>query len=452
MSASPKTPATDQGWTAHLRTLLAKPVAGRRLDKALGGGLYVRVEASSAVFFCRWADPSGAQVRHVLGHFVEGPAAVAAGVPGFGVTEARASAAALRGAVANGIDPRASKSASAASETTLGEAYALYKAQRSMKDGRQRRESTKKLDDMMWAHVERAGLDRRRLRDLTAHDVAALRDDITARARASKQARATGSVGSRVASLVSRVVAWSISHKKLPITNAVGKIERAEGVVVQARKRHLVDEELGLVWRALEQREENEGALAGLSISACRAFAVALTTGLRIGEIINLTRADIDLDKALVHVRFGKTENAIRTVPLSAQALGIMTAQVASLPKGQKHVFPATDGRGWTAPAAAGFARTMSAKLGLAELVAFHDARRSAVTLMRQRRVAMDVVQQIVGHAVGDGSVTSTVYDQSRASLDELRDAVERLARAILDAAHPQREEVGGSKIIALRA
>ncbi len=73
----------------------------------------------------------------------------------------------------------------------------------------------------------------------------------------------------------------------------------------------------------------------------------------------------------------------------------------------------------------------VSKHLGFTDPVGFHDLRRTAITLMRSERVALDVVQTLAGHRRGGGSVTETVYDQSITPMDDLKQAVERLAHAV---------------------
>ncbi len=121
-------PTTDAGWNARLRALVAKPEPGRRDDLSLGNGLYARVEAQSVLFFMRFRTRQVSRSGTVWALSSKVPTRRTSGVSSFAVTDARAAVAANRGAIANGIDPRVSKTKAATAGMTLAEAYKKYQA------------------------------------------------------------------------------------------------------------------------------------------------------------------------------------------------------------------------------------------------------------------------------------------------------------------------------------
>ena len=116
---------------------------------------------------------------------------------------------------------------------------------------------------------------------------------------------------------------------------------------------------------------------------------LALDSAMRRGEILKLSWQDVDFDNGIIHVRgtHTKTQKA-RITPLTAR----VTAELGTLPGfGEKaNIFPFAD-----------FKRSWKTALKVAGIngLTFHDLRRTAITRMQTRGVAMGIAAEIAGHA-----------------------------------------------------
>ena len=157
-------------------------------------------------------------------------------------------------------------------------------------------------------------------------------------------------------------------------------------------------------------------------------FVVALTTGMRRGELAGLRWEDIDFDAATITVRRArttvgarvveaepKTKTSRRVIDVDAGTLSVLRRWRLRQPP-DAYVFPGTPdrlSRAWDAAVnAAGVRR-----------IRFHDARHTAASLMLQAGVPVNVVSRRLGHA--SPVVTLTVY--AHVVPGQGRDAADRL-------------------------
>lgn len=166
---------------------------------------------------------------------------------------------------------------------------------------------------------------------------------------------------------------------------------------------------LAAAQKAPEGRRANRGPL----------WILALTTGLRQGEILALRWRDVDLEARRILVAEGKTDSSRRYVPLTevaALALGEAGAPDAL-------VFPSRAG---TPIGARNLVRDWHAfcEATLGRRVKFHALRHTAATLMLEAGVPLKVISELLGHS--SIAVTSDLYTEV---LDSLKaDAATRLA------------------------
>jgi integrase len=177
-------------------------------------------------------------------------------------------------------------------------------------------------------------------------------------------------------------------------------------------------------------------------------YVLAMTLGLRRGELLGLHWAAVDLDKGTLTVstnlqRVGgelrivppKTRTSERTLPLPPLALealrehGERQAQerAAAGERWKEHglVFPSRIGTPYEPDNLRRSWGPVRRKFGLTHR--FHDLRHTCVTLLLDLGVPPHVVMQIAGHS--DVDVTMNVY--AHASLEEKRRALERLSEAL---------------------
>jgi integrase len=180
-----------------------------------------------------------------------------------------------------------------------------------------------------------------------------------------------------------------LSHNAAALTKAPRPRKVAQGALGAPEARKL----LAAAQKAPEGRRADRGPL----------WILALTTGLRQGEILALRWADVDLTARRILVVEGKSDSARRYVPLTevaALALGEAGAPEAL-------VFPSRAG---TPIGARNLVRdwhefTLST---LGRTVKFHALRHTAATLMLEAGVPLKVISELLGHS--SIAVTSDLY------------------------------------------
>lgn len=165
-------------------------------------------------------------------------------------------------------------------------------------------------------------------------------------------------------------------------------------------------------------------------------FTLAITTGLRQGELFALHWSDIDLDKGTLAVRFSleevkgkltlkepKSKSGKRSVRLSAMAIEALWKQRADLMKDGLGacpiVFPDTDGqflrksnferRTW---------KPCRKLAGIPETVVFHDLRHTSASLLLSAGTHPKVVQERLGHS--EIGLTMDTYSHLMAGMQDV--------------------------------
>lgn len=157
-------------------------------------------------------------------------------------------------------------------------------------------------------------------------------------------------------------------------------------------------------------------------------WTLALTTGMREGEILALRWRDVDLSTGIVHIRQGKTRSARRAVPLTDVARQSL-AGIAGGRKPEDLVFSTRNG---TAILPRNILRAWHAfsERVLGRRLSFHALRHSAATLMIGQGVGLRTVSDVLGHA--NIRITSDTY-------------VEVLDKLKVEAARQMNDLFGGS-------
>ena len=138
-------------------------------------------------------------------------------------------------------------------------------------------------------------------------------------------------------------------------------------------------------------------------------YYIDLATGLRRGELLGLKWEDIDLERGDLRVKRQlaringeiveaplKTKNAYRTLPLAADAIGILKAQkkkVGSSP----WVFPSPTGGPLSPDCVNNMLHRVLKRAGLPS-IRFHDLRHTFATLALQNGVDIKTVSGMLGH------------------------------------------------------
>ena len=138
-------------------------------------------------------------------------------------------------------------------------------------------------------------------------------------------------------------------------------------------------------------------------------YYIELATGLRRGELLGLKWEDIDLAQGSLRVQrqiaringevIGaplKTKNAYRTLPLSADAVGVLQEQ-RKKSGNSPYVFPSPAGGPISPDSVLHMLHRVLKRAGLAQ-VRFHDLRHTFATLALQNGVDIKTVSGMLGH------------------------------------------------------
>lgn len=130
-----------------------------------------------------------------------------------------------------------------------------------------------------------------------------------------------------------------------------------------------------------------------------RVCTAALLSGQRLGKIIGLQKADVDLDARQLTIRNMRKGGKVKTThqPISAALANVLRVAMADS-KGA-HVFAA--GRGgepYTRNGASSFFARIAVEAGITDLH-FHDLRHDFATRLRRGGVGLDTLQALLGHA-----------------------------------------------------
>lgn len=139
-------------------------------------------------------------------------------------------------------------------------------------------------------------------------------------------------------------------------------------------------------------------------------YYLDLATGLRRGELLGLKWGDIDMEKGIARIQRAisrqsgkvveaplKTKNAYRTLPLSADAVGVLKEQKRKVNGNSEFVFPSPTGGPMSPDSVLHMLQRVLKRAGLPR-IRFHDLRHTFATLALQNGVDVKTVSGMLGH------------------------------------------------------
>jgi site-specific recombinase XerD len=126
-------------------------------------------------------------------------------------------------------------------------------------------------------------------------------------------------------------------------------------------------------------------------------LAIGLFAGLRVSEIRNLDRTDVDLDEMVIHVRQGKGSKD-RDVELHELAASAVEKYLARRRDNNPALIMSRKGDRISVRALQRLVKTLAAEAGIHKSISPHKLRHSFATHLRQAGVELEVVQELLGH------------------------------------------------------
>lgn len=389
-------------------------------------GLALMVSRGGKVWYLRYSRPGdGRRAWLRLGRF-----------PQLGLAQARRRAKEAREAITEGRDPLIERRARASAQTVkqLVENYV------------ERHASTRRSGPAIARRLRRNVSDAIgdvKLADLHRRDLTKAIDKVVDRGAPVE--------ANRVFEDLRAMVRWARGRGDLDENLVEGMRRPTE---TRPRERALDAVQIAAFWRGLDGADMRE--------STKRALRLCLVTAQRVGEVAGMTRAELDLDKAIWTIPAARTKNAREhTVPLSELALEIIREQIADAADlarrkrrpPAKWVFPGPGARAALtgSAVATALARCRTGKdhdqrlFGM-EVFTPHDLRRSAATGMETLGISPFVIGHVLNHvSVTRAGVTSRVY--ARYSYDrEKREALDAWAARLAGMVE------GGATVVLLAA
>lgn len=131
---------------------------------------------------------------------------------------------------------------------------------------------------------------------------------------------------------------------------------------------------------------------------------VLIYTGLRIGELLDLKKEDVYLEKRYFDIKYAKTKSGIRSVPIAEKIVPFFKKWLAtdseylvSSVQGKHIIYGNFNAHYWS---------SVMEKLKMNHRP--HDTRHTCISLMAEKKIDERLIKKIVGHK-GQG-VTETVY------------------------------------------
>lgn len=257
------------------------------------------------------------------------------------------------------------------------------------------------------------------LADLSPDSIGLARDKLARSAAVNKKAAAKSKPRPRAPATVNRYLA-ALSHVLTVARKEWRWITRSPMAdVTKAR------EPSGRV-RYLSRAELvrlREACTASRSVVLELVVQLALTTGMRKGEILNLRWHDVDLERAQLTLQHTKNGER-RTVPLIAQTCEMLRLRKPEHVEAARLLFPARQG---TRPAEITHAWKKALQRAQIDDFRFHDLRHTAASYLAMAGCTSLEIADVLGH-----KTLQMVKRYSHLSTEHTRQSLERLGAVVL--------------------
>ena len=185
-------------------------------------------------------------------------------------------------------------------------------------------------------------------------------------------------------------------------SNKIKFIELGKKSIVIERK-IFTKKEIKILWKNLE-------------IKNVHLILILIYTGMRVGELLNLKVADVDLCNKVIYIRKSKTDAGVRTIPIPDKVLSLFTDNICY--ENEYFIFTKTFNQMSYMSFRYIFESILS-KVGL-QRHTIHDTRHTFATMLNNADANSTSIIKLIGHS--DFSTTENVYTHK--DIEELRKAI----------------------------
>ena len=158
---------------------------------------------------------------------------------------------------------------------------------------------------------------------------------------------------------------------------------------------------------------------ANLNIEGVDTVLILIYTGMRVGELLNLTKDNVYLKQKYIKITKSKTQSGLRIIPIHEKILPLITLNMNTT--SSKYLICKHNGKPYNYSSYCTIWNKVMKKINAKHTT--HDCRHTCATLMDNAEVNENAKRKILGHATGD--VTDTVYTHK--NLKQLRKAINKI-------------------------
>lgn len=190
-------------------------------------------------------------------------------------------------------------------------------------------------------------------------------------------------------------------------------IESNKVKFVELGKKNIVIE------RKIFTKKEIEVLWKNLEIKNVYLILILIYTGMRVGELLNLKVADVDLGNKVIYIRKSKTDAGVRTIPIPDKVLSLFTDNICY--ENEYFIFTKTFNQ-MSYMSFRYIFESILRKVGLQKHT-IHDTRHTFATMLNNADANSTSIIKLIGHS--DFSTTENIYTHK--DIEELRKAINLL-------------------------
>ena len=202
-------------------------------------------------------------------------------------------------------------------------------------------------------------------------------------------------------SVLNRIFDFAVKNDFIE-SNKVKFVELGKKNIVIERK-IFTKNEINILWKNLE-------------IKNVYLILILIYTGMRVGELLNLKVADVDLCNKAIYIRKSKTDAGVRTIPIPDKMLSLFTDNICY--ENEYFIFTKTFNQ-MSYMSFRYIFESILRKVGLQKHT-IHDTRHTFATLLNNADANKTSIIKLIGHS--DFSTTENVYTHK--DIEELRKAI----------------------------